>query len=104
MVGLSAMIFASKEEYQAFKASLTEWDKPDAIDAEAEARAEQTAASLPAYLDLEGKEEGEEELSEEMRKKGIWRKSIGHRGQQNLLELWREGSSSPQNRLEYAKL
>ena len=45
--------FASKEECQAFVASLTEGEKLEGGDAEAEARAEEAAASLLAELDLD---------------------------------------------------
>ena len=45
--------FASKEECQAFVASLTKGDKSGDVDAEAEARAEQAAASLLAELSID---------------------------------------------------
>ena len=45
--------FASKEECQAFVASLTEKDKSGDVNAEAEARAEHAAASLLAELSID---------------------------------------------------
>ena len=48
--------FASKEEGQAFVASLTEGDKSGDVDAEAEARAERAAASLLAELSIDSSE------------------------------------------------
>ena len=47
--------FASNEECEAFVASLTKGDKTEDVDAEAEAQAEQAAASLLAELDMDSR-------------------------------------------------
>jgi hypothetical protein len=64
--------FASKEECQAFVASLTEEEKSGEVDAgddaEAEARAEEAAASLLAELDLGSSEKGKKRGKKKGRK------------------------------------
>ena len=68
--------FASKEECQAFIASLTACEKPgndrddDAADAEAEARAEQAAASLLAELSIGSSAESKARSKRGGKKKG----------------------------------
>ena len=62
--------FSSKEECQAFVASLTEGEKSEGCDAEAEARAEEAAASLLAELDLDLSVDSENKRSKKGKEKG----------------------------------
>ena len=64
--------FASKEECQAFVASLTKGDKSGDVDdaAEAEARAEQAAASLLAELEIDSSADSDKRSKKGKKKNG----------------------------------